>query len=209
MHQDVRSTSTMENQQRSRCETATIARRMRELDRIRQAVESDAVRSGNGAGPSRRNVDRPIVSRGGHGVTQKQRRPRRGITLCDVVRLVDPRAIGRMRLYEPRRVGHHHLEQVDANRKIRRHDDAKIGVFGLLPKRGRQVGPPRRPDHGRQLPLDVAGKIVLQRRGRGKVDRDVGRGRPVAGADVDPRGNFHPLRERHLFDELAHLPVAN
>src|SRR4029453_7858660 len=92
----------LRGQQRSRSKTAAVTRGVRELDRIRRAVESDRMYPRNRAGSRRRDVDRPIVSRSGHRVTQKQRRTGRGITLGRMVRLMNPGAVVRVLAHKTR-----------------------------------------------------------------------------------------------------------
>ena len=96
------------------------------------------------------------------------------------MRFVNPRAVLLLRLEQARGLRHDELEQVHADREVRRRDDAEPGALGLRPQLGLVRRPAGRADHRRQLALDVAREIRAQRIRRRKIDRDVGRSVPVA-----------------------------
>ena len=87
-----------------RANARAIARRVRQRDRLRRAVEADRVRAGNEAGARRRHVDRPRVARLLHRPLQQQRRARRRVLLRRVMRLVQPGAELGLRREQPRRL---------------------------------------------------------------------------------------------------------
>ena len=80
-----------------RAKPRSIARGVRQRDRLAGRVEADRVRARDGARARRRDVDRAIVAAAAHRRLEQQRRARRRIPLGRVVGLVDPGAERRVR----------------------------------------------------------------------------------------------------------------
>ena len=97
-----------------------------------------------------------------HRVAQQERGPRRRVALGGVMRLVNPRAVLRLRLHQPRSLRHHELKDVDADREVRRRDDAEAGRSAASARSFAACSTPagRADHHGQAAARCTAGKFA-------------------------------------------------
>src|SRR5688572_16079923 len=170
--------------------------------------------AGHRAHSRRRHIDRPRVTGALHARLDRQRGSRRRILLHRMVRLVDPGAEFPVLREVTAGLFDRQLEDVHAQRKVRRREHADSGLRRHVAHRRLVRLPAGGANHDVDLSLGQLWQVLRHRVSQREVDGDVdgakaaGRDRPLARMLVNHAGDGGVILGRQRFHQRAHAAVA-
>src|SRR6185295_143950 len=198
-------------------QTLTVARPVLEVDGVRRRIEADRMLGRHIAGTPAgdRYLSLAVMQR--HPTLNLERGTRRAVLLPSMMPVVDEGIVAVQGREDFRRLIDQAIEDVDAQRKVRRLHDTDAGAFDQLTDLAESALPAGGPNHQRERQLRRRAHRVDHGFGNGEIDertdlfertprRRIGREGPGAGEPLDDN---HSLSRGEVVDDAPHLSIAD